>query len=181
MIPIGPLMREHRLIERMLDVMKSELEKMQASNRADPVFIEAATDFIKTYADRCHHGKEEEILFRDLEKKPLQEEHRRVMNELVEEHVHGRAVVKKLTDAHKRYLAREVEALQEIMVLVHELIEFYPRHIFKEDKQFFYPCMEYLSKQEVDQMLEEFWDFDKRLVHEKYEQIVKELKNRVAS
>jgi hemerythrin-like domain-containing protein len=179
MIPIGPLMREHRLIERMLELMKLQLGKIREANRADPVFIEVSTDFIRTYADRCHHGKEEDILFRDLEKKPLQEEHRTIMDELIAEHVHGREVVRKLIDAHKRHLDGEVEALQEIATSVQELIEFYPRHIFKEDKQFFYPCMEYFNKQELARMLEEFWDFDKKLVHEKYEQVVKTLKDRL--
>ena len=32
----------------------------------DPVFIDTAVDFIHTYADRCHHGKEEDILFKAL-------------------------------------------------------------------------------------------------------------------
>jgi hemerythrin-like domain-containing protein len=147
----------------------------------DPIFIEAATDFIKTYADRCHHGKEEDILFRDLAKKPLQEVHRRIMEELLEEHLYGRSMVRRLTDAYERYLGGEAGALPEIMVPMQELIEFYPRHIFKEDKQFFYPCMEYFSKQELDRMLGEFWDFDKILIHEKYERTVKTLRDRLNS
>jgi hemerythrin-like domain-containing protein len=180
-IPIGPLMREHRLIEHMLELMKSELEKMKQLNRVDSVFIETATDFIKTYADRCHHGKEEDVLFRDLAKKPLQEEHRTIMEDLLGEHVHGRNMVRKLTDAHERYLAGEEEALPKITAPLQELIEFYPRHIFKEDKEFFYPCMEYFSKQELDRMLDEFWDFDRKLIHEKYERTVKTLKDRLVT
>jgi hypothetical protein len=46
MIPIGPLMREHRLIERVLKLMKGELQRIRETNRVDPVFIEAATDFM---------------------------------------------------------------------------------------------------------------------------------------
>ncbi|RPJ15806.1 MAG: cation-binding protein, partial [Deltaproteobacteria bacterium] len=65
----GPLMVEHRLIERMLSVIKDALVQIESSQRVDPVFVDTAVDFIRIYADRTHHGKEEEILFRDLDKR----------------------------------------------------------------------------------------------------------------
>lgn len=65
--PIGPLMIEHRLIERMISEMKNETERIRNGEKPDLSFIETAVDFIRTYADACHHGKEEDILFRDLE------------------------------------------------------------------------------------------------------------------
>jgi hemerythrin-like domain-containing protein len=52
------------------------------------------------------------------------------------------------------------------------LVEFYPKHIEKEDMHFFIPCMEYFSEQEKDSMLKEGWEFDKKLIHEKYLNIV---------
>ena len=71
MLPIGPIMIEHRLIERMIKVMDSKLREMKAGRNADTTFIETAVDIIRTYADRCHHGKEEDIRFRELKKKPI--------------------------------------------------------------------------------------------------------------
>ncbi len=64
MKPIGPMMREHRLIERMLRQLGHELDAINTRHTTDPVFIETAVDFFRTYADRTHHGKEEEIYFR---------------------------------------------------------------------------------------------------------------------
>jgi hemerythrin-like domain-containing protein len=46
-------------------------------------FVDAVVDFIRVYADRTYHGREEDILFRDLEKKNLSDDDRRVMNELL--------------------------------------------------------------------------------------------------
>ena len=66
MKPIGALMIEHRLIERMIELMRLERESMSKHAKADTHFIEHAVDFIRTYADKCHHGKEEDILFRQL-------------------------------------------------------------------------------------------------------------------
>ena len=51
--------------------IKKEIEKMKKYNKANPLFIDIAVDLIRMYADRTHHGKEEDILFRDLEKKSL--------------------------------------------------------------------------------------------------------------
>jgi hemerythrin-like domain-containing protein len=175
MKPIGPLMIEHRLIERMISLMKKELERMTRSGQADTDFLLTTVDFIRIYADRTHHGKEEDILFRDLAKKKMSQIHAKTMNELIEEHVKARSLVKSLVNARDTYLKGNAESLKELAILVKQLVDFYPAHIEKEDKQFFYPCLEYFSKKEQEDMLNEFWDFDKKLIHEKYRGIVEQL------
>lgn len=93
MKPIGPMMWEHRLIEKMLRLFEGEIRKINESNKIDTVFVDMAVDFIRTYADRTHHGKEEDILFRDLAKKDLSSEHAQIMHELIEEHKYSRETV----------------------------------------------------------------------------------------
>ena len=175
MIPIGPLMREHRLIERLIEQIRSHEKAFRADGSVDPVFVETVADFFRTYADRCHHGKEEDILFRELARRELDPTRANIMKELVEDHKTGRKLVGQLVDAKERYVQGDTEAFSKILEILKELSDFYPKHIFKEDKQFFYPCMEYFSKEEKDRMLEEFWEFDRQLIHERYERTVKEL------
>ncbi len=172
MEPIGPLMWEHRLIERMIRLMEAQREKIHSEGKADPVFIETAVDFFRTYADRCHHGKEEDILFKALEKKNVKEEHRRIVNELIEDHKFGRKTVKELLEANARYRQGNVEAREDIRALLGVLKDFYPQHIIKEDKHFFFPCMDYFSKSERETMLADFYEFDRKMIHEKYEKTV---------
>jgi hemerythrin-like domain-containing protein len=62
----GPLMIEHRLIDRMIGIIKRILSQIEKEEKVDPVFVDTTVDFIRTYADRTHHGKEEDILFREL-------------------------------------------------------------------------------------------------------------------
>jgi hemerythrin-like domain-containing protein len=171
MKPIGPMMWEHRLIEKMLRLFDGEVRKIIEWNKVDTVFIDTAVDFIRTYADRTHHGKEEDILFRDLEKKKLSSEHTRIMAELTEEHKYARRTVGKLIDAKERYLKGE-NTSQFVVSYLKELSWFYPQHIEKEDKHFFFPCMEYFTKEEQDRMLSEFWEFDRKMIHEKYTKVV---------
>jgi len=172
MMPIGPLMIEHRLIERMIEVMREELLLIEKEKKVDAEFIEMAVDFIRSYADRCHHGKEEDILFRDLGAKKLSDDHRRTMDELVEEHRFGRRVTARLVEANRRYVQGNQDSLSVISDCIRSLIEFYPKHIEKEDKHLFIPCMEYFSEPEKEAMLKEEWEFDKSLIHEKYRNVV---------
>lgn len=176
MKPIGPLMREHRLIEKMLGFFEGQTRKITEQNRVDPLFVDAAVDFIRTYADRTHHGKEEDILFRELIKKQLSREHARIMEELVEEHQYARKKVGMLVDAKERYLKGE-NTSQEVATLLGELAHFYPVHIEKEDKHFFYPCMEYFTPEEQDRMLAEFYEFDRNMIHEKYGKVVGQIES----
>ncbi|HEX9949480.1 MAG TPA: hemerythrin domain-containing protein [Thermodesulfobacteriota bacterium] len=172
MMPIGPLMIEHRLIERMVGVLREEMHSIKEKNQVHVERIDSGVDFFRTYADQCHHGKEEDILFRDLAKKRLSPEHKKIMDELIQEHVFGRETVGRLSGAKERYGKGDTAALNEIIGILEKLVEFYPIHIAKEDQRFFMPCMEYFGKGERDAMLQECWEFDKKLIHEKYRQLV---------
>jgi len=174
----GPLMIEHRLIERMIALIEHTLKGIEATGTVDPVFIDTAVDFIRTYADQTHHGKEEDILFRDLDKKDLSDKDRRIMNELIEEHVFGRKTVKELVEANTRYRGGDTSVAHAIAASLRTLADFYPRHIEKEDKVFFPSFREYLSDQEEQAMLAEFWEFDRKMIHEKYRSLVEALEEK---
>jgi len=171
----GPLMIEHRLIEKMLKLVNKVLTKIEKQETVDPVFIDTVVDFIRTYADRTHHGKEEEILFRELEKKDMSNDNRLLMNELIEEHIFGRKITRELIEANARYRKGENSALSIITVKLSTLVDFYPKHIEKEDKVFFPASRAYLSEEEDQTMLKEFWEFDRKMIHEKYKTLVQEL------
>jgi hemerythrin-like domain-containing protein len=146
MLPIAPLMIEHRLIEKMIAEIQREIDQCEQRKKINPEFIDLAVDFIRVYADRCHHGKEEDILFRDLSKKPLSGGEKQIMNELIEEHRQGRKTVADLVGAKGDYLRGDQEALSRMLTLMKFLVDFYPRHIEKEDRHFSLPIMNYFSQ-----------------------------------
>jgi len=168
-------MVEHRLIEQMIGLIKAALGRIESESKVDPVFVDTAVDFIRMYADRTHHGKEEDILFRDLDRKDLSVEDRQVMNELIEEHMFGRKTTKALVDANTRYRNGDASALGDIAQQLTTLVEFYPKHIEKEDKVFFPNSRAYFTDEEDQAMLAEFWEFDRKMIHEKYKVVVTEL------
>lgn len=137
-------MIEHRLIEKMLEVVRNQISLIDSTNSIDRVFIDTTVDFIRTYADRTHHGKEEDIMFRELAKKTMIPEDKKVMSELVDEHKYTRQVVGELVQAKKHYLEGRLESLQTI-------------------------------KKKLT-MLQEFWEFDQRMIHDKYRSVVEHLR-----
>ena len=173
--PIAPLMIEHRVIERMIRIVKLKHEEFKKKGDANEAFIDSAIDFIRTYADQTHHGKEEDILFRELKKKPLSAEHEKIMNELLHEHAIGREATSQLGAAKIQYFSGKKEALHVILEKMDFLVNLYPKHIEKEDKRFFQPVMAYFSSEEQHRMLEEEQVFDRRMIHRKYSQIVGDL------
>ncbi len=171
-------MIEHRLIERMLSVIKGVLANIESRHKVDPFFVDIAVDFIRVYADRTHHGKEEDILFLGLNKKALTSEDSQIMKELIEEHVFGRQTTKALVEANTRYRNGDETALADITANLKTLTEFYPRHIEKEDKVFFPSSRTYFTDEEDQALLAEFWEFDRNMIHEKYKSLVEGFEGR---
>jgi len=174
---IGILMNEHRLIERMINLMKLELESLKSANDADDSFILAVIDFLRNYADKNHHGKEEGILFRELDKKDLTLEHRKIMTLLIDEHKVARNMVWALESARQKHLQEIDHPIADIIESLDSLVKLYPKHIEKEDKQFFFPCMKYFTLKELKDMLKEFEDFDMAMNLTRYDYLVEQYEN----
>jgi len=127
------------------------------------------------YADLTHHGKEEDILFRKLRDKTLSADDQCLMDELIEDHVFGRQTTQALVDANTRYRNGEDAALSVIVDKLQTLVKFYPKHIEKEDKVFFPNAVRYFTDDEDRNLLAEFWEFDRKMIHEKYRTTIEEL------
>jgi hemerythrin-like domain-containing protein len=175
-MPIGPLMKEHRLIEQVIGVFREEYNRITSGKLPDTRVLGGAIEFFRFYADHCHHGKEENFFFAALEKKELAPEHRQMLSGLLNDHVRGRELVAKLETSLLLLRREEQGGLTGLVTGINELLKLYTSHIYKEDKQFFLPAMGYFSKEEQAGMLCDFGEFDRSLIHEKYQQIADDLK-----
>lgn len=178
MKPRGPLMIEHRLIEKMLKVVEKELSYINKDSAVDTAFIDTVVDFIRMYADRTHHGKEEDILFKELENKNLNENDRATMRVLVDEHIQARKAVRELVAANENYRNRDSTSIEIIKEKLAFLVRFYPEHIQKEDKIFFPNTERYFTGKELEKMLADFREFDRKMIHEKYGKLYEVLAER---
>ena len=81
-------------------------------------------------------------------------------------------------DARDKYFNSVSEAERQIFSFeiyghLKQLCELYPKHIEKEDKNFFLPVMDYFSEKEKEEMLAKFFEFDRKLIHEQYKNVVR--------
>ena len=165
-------MIEHRLIERMIKVLEKQKVAIDAGTPPDNDLLDEAFDFMRTYADRCHHGKEEELLFAKLRTKAMSTDMVQAMDRLIADHARSRSLVGRMADLNDRSRGGDASAATELSGILEELTVLYPDHIFREDKQFFPAAMKYLEKGESDALLREFMEFDRKLIHERYKAIV---------
>ena len=99
------------------------------------------------------------------------------MDELVEEHKLGRELTGSLARARENAAGGNHSQVAAIVDIMEKLVNFYPKHIEKEDKHFFMPVMGYFTDSEKDAMLREGYEFDQNLIHEKYRDVVEEFEN----
>ncbi len=177
MLPVGELMIEHRLIDRMLALMRVEMDRIGEFNRADPGFIDSAVSFINEYADFCHHGKEEKILFARLSEKPISPEMKKMVHDLTQEHVFVRNLTNELVRAKDKYMEGKPGGMADIIACINSIVVFYPKHVEKEEKHFFMPAMSYFSDDEKADMMRMFREFDSRLFHDEFKMTVSSLED----
>jgi hemerythrin-like domain-containing protein len=165
---IGLLMREHRLIEQIIPILETELRHISQNQCIHLPFIHRVVDFFRTYVDKLHHGKEEDILFAKLSQKPLDARHQRILEELVDEHRLARRAIQQLVSSTEAWPTSEAMALQDATESLTTLVALYPQHIRKEDKEFFLPCQAYFTKAEREQLLATGIQFDQTVIHDIY-------------
>ena len=171
-MPIGPLMIEHRWIERLIADVRARVGDPGAVGPIDTRYVDLVVDFLRTYADRCHHGKEEDILFKELAAKGPEPSLAQIMDRLISDHQWARATTRLLVAANASVAAGGEASTEEVRRLLGQLAAFYPEHIRFEDEKFFRPAMAYFTEEEQAAMLEAFAGFDATLIHEKYRQEV---------
>lgn len=175
MLSVDVLVSEHVLIMRLVDLIRKEAEQIAKTNIVEPNKIMQSIVFLQVYADKYHHGKEEGILFRALSQKKLSEADHNLMTELMMEHAIARKTINSLKIANENCINGKTDALSDILQLLNTLAELYPRHIEKEDKQFFYQIMKYFTQEEKDDMLKKSELFDQNFTNKYYDQLVKTL------
>jgi hemerythrin-like domain-containing protein len=157
MNPIEKLMAEHQNILKGLDLLERGAVRIERGGDVSPDFFRAAVDFIRNYADKYHHAKEEDILFVHMAEVGFSPEMGPVAVMLYE-HNQGRGYVTGLANATEKYASGDKNAAQEIVKNALAFANLLRQHINKEDT-ILYPMAESaLGIAGIDRMRS---DFDK--------------------
>jgi len=134
------LVDEHGHIKQMLNVLEAASARLEAGNKVDPAHLGRMVDFIRLFADKCHHGKEEDLLFPAMEAAGIPRQGGPI-GVMLSEHTLGRSYVKGMAEAaagcksgHKGAALSFAENARGYAALLR-------RHIDKEDNVL-YPMAE---------------------------------------
>ncbi|MDP2872003.1 MAG: hemerythrin domain-containing protein [Bacillota bacterium] len=136
MKPTETLKAEHRVIEQMLDLTEEAARRLAAGHPVTPALFERAADFFRNFADRCHHGKEEALLFVKLVEKGVPQDGGPV-GVMLAEHDTGRAHVRAMSAAARRLATGEAAAAREVVEQALGFVALLRAHIQKEDQVLF--------------------------------------------
>lgn len=129
---IRDLMDDHQVILGMLRALNGMCLCLEEGKKVAPPDLDAALDFIKTFADHCHHGKEEDLLFPAMEEVGFPRDGGPIAVMLIE-HKQGRAFVKSLSAAMERVRSGEALALKDVSRSAMDYSALLSAHIGKED------------------------------------------------
>lgn len=150
------LMDEHRGIEQMLRILEAVSSRLDAGEQVDQKDLEGMVEFIQVFADRCHHGKEEDLLFGAMNRKGIPSESGPIAV-MLHEHGEGRSYVKGLADAVAAYGRGDKSAAAKISSNARGYIALLRQHIGKEDN-ILYPIADSRFSAEEDSALLEAFD-----------------------
>lgn len=145
---VDTLKSEHRIIEKVLDALE-----LAAGRDMPAAFYERAIDFLSAFADKCHHGKEEDRLFPCLESCGIPREGGPI-GVMCAEHVVGRAHIRRM---------REWLALGRVEDLRRESLDYVAllrQHIRKEDHVLFEMARHVMGPADARRVSREFEEAD---------------------
>ncbi|MBP7734391.1 MAG: hemerythrin domain-containing protein [Spirochaetes bacterium] len=174
------LREEHDLILVMLQVVDSACARIEEGEGADPSHLADMIDFIQNFADRCHHAKEENLLFPALRKTGLGGDNGPI-GVMLAEHSEGRYFVKGMKEALEEMKAGDTMASERFIADAGGYVKLLDGHIMKENNILFRMADERLTDTQQKELLEGFDRVEREEigagVHEKYHDMLHRLRD----
>jgi hemerythrin-like domain-containing protein len=181
MKPTEDLINEHKAIKVMLSIMSKIAENIKNDKGVDTNDVEKIVNFLKTFADKCHHGKEENALFPALVKAGIPNENGPV-GVMLNEHVIGRGHIKEIGTSTENYKAGNTESIQLIADSLLSYVNLLQNHIQKEENVLFKMADKVLNNNVQDDVYEQFEKIEEEVVghgvHEQFHELLNQLKSK---
>ena len=149
------LRKEHEAILRMLDAAEQVARQLENSTPVSPDTLKGLLEFFQLFADRCHHGKEEDRLFPLLAEKGLPREGGPI-GVMLQEHTMGRSLIRDMAKATDAYVAGEKGAGSRWADAATGYSSLLRSHIHKENNILFVMAERLLSDAEQAQLAQAF-------------------------
>lgn len=146
---------EHKAVLVALEIMEKVEDALEARREGAPEHMEELLDFFRGFVDRCHHAKEEEILFPELERHGLPREGGPI-GVMLAEHDSGRRHVRNMAEGLERLRRGDAAGLQEIRGDAEAYRDLLRAHIEKEEQVLFPMADQVVTAEEAEQVRARF-------------------------
>ncbi len=156
---IDDLKHEHEAITFTLKILGKMLESTEEGNSINVDDAVALLNFLKEFADKCHHGKEEGILFPALEKAGISK-NEGIIKDLLQEHEQGRTLIREMDVA----LKSKIENVSAFVRAAKSYSKLLSQHIEKENTILFPMGEQALSSAQLNEIYDSFEEYEERVI-----------------
>jgi hemerythrin-like domain-containing protein len=149
------LRHEHEAILKMLGASEEVARRLGRGEQVEPQTLDSLQEFFQLFADRCHHGREEDLLFPLLEKKGFRREGGPIGVMLLE-HERGRSLIRQMAEAAMAYKAGERSTGKQWAEAAAGYAALLRAHIDKENNVLFVMAERALTSAEQTDLAERF-------------------------
>jgi hemerythrin-like domain-containing protein len=178
------LMAEHRVIERVLTALNTAAERLEQGQPVRPGFFVDASDFIKGFADGCHHRKEEGVLFEAMVNHGMSRLGGPIAVMLAD-HEQGRSFTRGMRAAAQKLETGDASAREAVITNARGYVTLLQQHIMKEDNILFPMADRVIPVAEHAKVAEDFERVEHEEtgegVHEKYLALAASLEGEMGS
>jgi hemerythrin-like domain-containing protein len=165
------LMAEHEVIKRVIAALEAAAGKLENGQDVPPSFFTDAADFIKGFADGCHHVKEEQVLFKTMEEYGIPAQGGPI-GVMLFEHEQGRGFTRGMREAAQKLAAGDASARGEVVQNARGYAALLRQHIMKENNVLFPMADQVIPVSEHEAVFDGFEHVEHEEtgegVHEKY-------------
>ncbi|MEW6511986.1 MAG: hemerythrin domain-containing protein [Bacteroidota bacterium] len=178
MKPTDELIKEHHAILLSLEVLETMCGRIEAGEECNANDVARLLDFLKTFADGCHHQKEERHLFPAMEGAGVPRD-RGPIGIMLSEHDLGRKHIRGMGESLAAWQAGRPEGARELVRDARAYINLLRAHIMKENTVLFPMADRFLSPETQQTIAAAFAALEEEEigenVHEQYHELLHEL------
>jgi hemerythrin-like domain-containing protein len=175
MTPTQDLKHEHDIVKHALQIMDKLCDRVETGEKPNVEHITKLLEFLREFVDKCHHAKEEELLFPTMEHAAGQQV-KPMITQMLAEHETGRAHISGMKQAFADYKAGQPQAVSALIENARGYIMLLNSHIVKEDTILYEVADQILSPQQQQELAEGFETIEAERTgpgkHEEYHQLI---------
>jgi hemerythrin-like domain-containing protein len=168
---------EHEGVKIMLSILGQVCQQAETTGKLDTEHFEGILEFLKVFVDKCHHGKEEELLFPALVAVGVPEDGPIAV--MLHEHEMGRNYVRAMSTGFAGYMTGDNSSSKYVLQNAHGYISLLRDHIEKENNVLFVMADSLLPEKRQNELFEGFEKIEEDRIgvgkHEEFHGLLKKL------